>query len=62
MKKNLIRLATVDKKQDFPVARATLYKWRTTRVHPEIFIKFGGAVFVDLDKLDEALEAGRGAR
>ena len=60
--KNLIRLSAVDAKNDFPVKSRTLYKWRHLKRYPEIFIKFGGGVFVDLDRLDKVLEAGRGAK
>lgn len=60
--KHLIRLSKIDKLPDFPIRAATAYKWRTLRKYPELFITFGGAVFIDLDRLDKILEAGRGAK
>lgn len=58
---NLIRLSKVTPGR-VPVAKSTLYKMRTTKRYPELFIKFGGAVFIDLDELDKILEAGRGKK
>jgi hypothetical protein len=61
MKLNLVPVAKINKViPDFPVARATLYKWRTQKIHPNIFVRFAGRLFVDMDKLDEVMEAGRG--
>jgi hypothetical protein len=60
MQKNLVRLSKV-KSGSLPVEKSTLYKWRHIQKFPELFIKFGGAVFVDLDMLAQLLESGRGA-
>jgi hypothetical protein len=62
MPKNLVRLSKINDLKDFPIRAATAYKWRTLRKHPELFIEFGGSVFVDLDRLDKILEAGRGKK
>jgi hypothetical protein len=54
---NLIR---VSKWQDSSlVAKSTLYKMHHLRRYPGLFIKLGGALFVDLDYLSRILEAGR---
>ena len=57
--KNLVRLSKVNDHPNIPLRAATFYKWRTLRKHPELFIVFGGAVFIDMDRLDKVLEAGR---
>jgi hypothetical protein len=57
---NLIRLSKVTP-GSLPLQRATLYKWKHTKKFPHLFVKLGGAVFVDLDKLKEIIEAGRGS-
>jgi hypothetical protein len=62
MKKNLVRLSKINEIPNFPIRAATAYKWRCIKKHPELFIEFGGAVFVDLDRLDKILEAGRGKK
>jgi hypothetical protein len=54
---NLVR---VRRAKGLPFAPATFYKWFHLRKHLELFVKIGGALFVDLDRLDELLEASRG--
>jgi len=54
---NLIRVSKAD---NLPFKPSTLYKWRHLGKYPEIFIKCGGALFVDRDRLEKILEAGRG--
>jgi hypothetical protein len=39
--------------------KATLYKLAHLKKYPGLFMKVGGALLVDLDKLDEIIEAGR---
>jgi hypothetical protein len=56
MEPNLIRLSKAD---SLPLAKATLYKWKHLRKHPRLFVKLGGALFVDLDVLGQIIEAGR---
>jgi hypothetical protein len=41
-------------------AKATFYKWHHCKKFPNLFVKIGGALFVDLNKLREIIEAGRG--
>ncbi len=55
---NLVR---VRRAKGLPFAPATFYKWHHTGKYREIFVKVSGALFVDLDKLQEIIEAGRGA-
>lgn len=55
---NLVRVRRA--KGQLPLASATFYKWHHVKKYPEIFIKIGGALFVDLDRLEKILEAGRG--
>jgi hypothetical protein len=53
----LVRLS----KADFlPFKRSTLYKWKHMGKYPKLFVKIGGAVFVDLDYLEKIIEMGRG--
>jgi hypothetical protein len=58
---NLIR---VSKMKDLPIKLPyepqTFYKWFHLGKYPEIFVKFGGGLFVDLDALDRVLEKARG--
>jgi len=56
MKSNLIRLAKAD---SLPLRKSTLYKWKHLGKFPRLFVKLGGALFVDLNVLDEIIEAGR---
>jgi hypothetical protein len=56
MKNNLIRLSKAD---SLPLRKSTLYKWKHLRKYPQLFVKLGGALFVDLNVLDEIIEAGR---
>jgi hypothetical protein len=56
MKNNLIRLAKADA---LPLCKSTLYKWKHLGKFPQLFVKLGGALFVDLNVLDEIIEAGR---
>ena len=54
---NLVRLS----KWDNPLfAKTTLYKWKCLGKFPHLFLKVSGSVFVDLDVLNEIIEAGRG--
>ena len=57
MESNLLRLAKAD---SLPLTKATLYKWKHLHKHPRLSVKLGGAVFVDLEVLQEIIEAGRG--
>lgn len=57
MEKNLIRLSEAD---NLLTKKSTLYRWSAKGVHPEIFIKLVGIVYVDLDKYNEVIESSRG--
>jgi len=56
---NLVRVSKAD---DLPFKKQTFYKWWHLKKHPEIFVKFSGALFVDLDRLEQAIDASRGQR
>jgi hypothetical protein len=56
MKNNLVRLCKAD---SLPLCKSTLYKWRHLKKFPQLFIKLGGALFVDLNALEEIIEASR---
>lgn len=53
---NLVRVSKAD---NLPFKKQTFYKWYHLKKHPEIFVKFSGALFVDLDALRKVMEAGR---
>lgn len=55
----LVRVSKTKDHSEIPVAVSTLYKWRHLRKHPKLFVKVGGALFIDLDRLDAIIEAGR---
>lgn len=55
---NLLRISQVDKTPGHPLKAATYYKWIHLRKHPELFVRLGGAVFVNLDKLEELVRVG----
>ena len=56
MGKKLLRISKGD---NLPLRKSTLYKWHHLRKYPRLFVKLGGALFVDLDVFDEIIEAGR---
>ncbi|PIU54235.1 MAG: hypothetical protein COS90_01870 [Deltaproteobacteria bacterium CG07_land_8_20_14_0_80_60_11] len=53
---NLIR---VSKAENLPFKKQTFYKWWHLKKHPEIFIKFSGALFIDLAALERAMNKTR---
>jgi hypothetical protein len=53
---NLVRVAKAD---DLPLKKQTFYKSFHQKKHLEIFVKFGGALFVDLDRLAQAIDKSR---
>jgi hypothetical protein len=55
---NLLRLSKADQTTDFPLRTSTLYKWHHEKKCPELFVRLGGAVYVNLDKLDEVIGKG----
>jgi hypothetical protein len=52
-------LVIVSKADGLPFKPQTFYKWFHLNKHPEIFVKFGGALFVDVDQLAQAIEKSR---
>ena len=48
---NIVPIADVPDK--IPIAVKTLRNWRYLGIYPQIFLKLGGKVFVDLDALAE---------
>jgi hypothetical protein len=56
--KNLIRVSRA-KEAGLPFATQTFYKFRHTGKHLELFVKIGGALFIDMDALARLIEAGR---
>jgi hypothetical protein len=58
MTNNLIRISKVNDTPGFPLRASTLYKWLHVRKHLELFVRLGGAVFVNVSKLDELIANG----
>ena len=57
---NLVRVSKVE---GLPFRRNKLSTNGTTfKKYPEIFVKFGGSLFVDLDRLSEAIDKSRAQR
>ena len=56
MKSDLVRLSKAD---SLPLCKSTLYKWKHLGKFPQLFVKLGGALFIDLNELEELIEAGR---
>lgn len=56
--RNIIRVSKANDRE-LPFRAQTFYKWHHVHKHPELFIKCGKSLFLDLDRLDEILEAGR---
>ena len=56
---NLVRVSKAD---NLPFKKQTFYKWFHLGKYPEIFVKFGGSLFVDLDRLSEAIDKSRPRR
>lgn len=53
---NLVRVSKAD---NLPFKPQTFYKWFHLKKYPEIFVKFGGALFVDTDRLAQAIDKSR---
>jgi hypothetical protein len=58
---NLVRVSKI-KSLPFksPFEPSTYYKWWHIGKHKEIFVKLGGSLFVDLDRLEQLIDASRG--
>jgi hypothetical protein len=60
---NLVRVSKIKSLQfKSPFEPATYYKWFHLKKHLEIFVKVGGALFVDLDRLEQLIDSSRGNR
>ncbi len=55
---NLKRISQV-KPNELPFQKSTLYKLRHLGRFPGLFVKLGGALFLDLEQLDRLIEEGR---
>ena len=55
MFENIIPIAQVPAK--IRIAEKTLRNWRYKGLYPQIFVKLGGKVFVDLDELQKIKES-----
>ena len=56
---NLVRVSKAD---GLPLKKQTFYKWFHLKQHLEIFVKLGGALFLDLDRLEQLIDASRAKR
>jgi hypothetical protein len=56
--KNLVRVGKAEQ-VGLPFKSSTYYKWAHLRKFPEIFVKIGGGLFIDLDAHNKLVEAGR---
>jgi hypothetical protein len=56
---DLIRISRTKADPGIPFAPATLYKWMHLGKNPELFVKIGGALFLDRAKLAELIENSR---
>ncbi len=54
----LKKVSTFDPAEDI-LSSKTLYNWKSRGKYPELFIKFGGALLVDMDVLEALLEKHR---
>lgn len=53
--KNIVPIGEVPKR--IPIAEKTLRNWRSSGLYPELFIKLGGKVFVDLGEFTRIINA-----
>jgi hypothetical protein len=43
--------------QKIKIAEKTLRNWRSQGIYPQLFIKIGGKVFIDLDEFENIIQA-----
>ncbi len=55
---DLVRVAKIDKIPNFPLRKSTLYFWKHEGKHPELFVKLGGALYVNMDRLRALIDDG----
>ncbi|MBM4272900.1 MAG: hypothetical protein FJ134_00325 [Deltaproteobacteria bacterium] len=61
--KNLVRISEIPRlPTKLPFKAQTFYKWFHTGKHLEIFVKISGALFLDLERLEQLIDASRGQR
>jgi hypothetical protein len=58
---DLVRVVEAEK-AGLPFKPATYYRWWHLRKNTQIFVKLGGALFVDRDRHSALLESRRGER
>jgi hypothetical protein len=56
---NTVRVSKLGDVLDCPIKPSTAYKWAHLGKYPQLFIKFGGILLLDLDKMGELLESKR---
>jgi hypothetical protein len=54
----LLRLSKIDETPGMPIRKSTAYKWHHIGRFPQLFVKIGGCVCLNLDKLDEFISNG----
>lgn len=55
----LVPLSDKERIREFcPFKISTIYKWRTTCENPDLTVKVGGKVCLNLDALDKMIEEG----
>jgi hypothetical protein len=56
---DLIRVCKITPEDGLPYGKSCFYKWAHLGKHREIFVRFGGGLFIDRIALERAMEAGR---
>ena len=56
---DLVRISKINDDPEIPFRASTAYKWAHEGKFPELFVKIGGARFVDKDALKSLIEKGR---
>jgi hypothetical protein len=55
---NLLRVSQADVDPRVPFKSQTFYKWHSTGRMPEIFVRFGGGLFINMDVYEKQIKAG----
>jgi len=56
---NLLPVKNIRPGQNFPFSKSWAYKQVHLQKQPGLFVKIGGALFIDLNKFEELTEKGR---
>lgn len=56
---NLLPVKKIKPGENFPFTKSWAYKQVNLQKHPGLFVKIGGALFIDLTKFQELTEKGR---